>query len=133
VALAYANADGAPADDLQMLFWARKAAENGDAEAAALLGYAIMIGLDGSYDYAEAASWLALAVDKAQDAAWRDRAVAYLRDIQSKLTPAERTACDARLTHWKASLEGEQQAALTDGSRLKSSGQHLTEHSSAVN
>jgi len=65
IALAYLDGDGAPADDSLMLLWARKAAEKGDAEAAALLGYAIMIGLDKTYDYVEAATWLTLAVDNA--------------------------------------------------------------------
>jgi TPR repeat protein len=133
LALAYANADGAPADDSQMLFWTRKAAENGDAEAAALLGDAIMVGLDGSYDYVEAATWLTLAVDKAHDAVWQPRAAAYLRTVQDALTPAERAACDARLNHWRALLEGEQQSVLADSGRLKPSDKHVIQNSSALN
>ena len=58
LAIAYANGDGAPADDRQMLHWERKAAEGGDAVAAAMLGYAIMIGIDGTYDLVESATWL---------------------------------------------------------------------------
>jgi TPR repeat protein len=107
LAIAYANGDGAPADDAQMLRWERKAAEAGDALAAGMLGYAIMIGLDGSYDLVEAATWLTLAAQNAHPGEWRLRAVVYSKDAQSKLTAMEREAFHARLAHWQSALDDE--------------------------
>jgi hypothetical protein len=107
IAWAYANADGVPSDDTQMLFWARRAAEGGDAEAAAIVGYAIMIGLDGTYDLVEAATWLTLAADSVHGGAWRDRAAAYSRDASAKLTQIEQAAYRARLGRWRSTLVGE--------------------------
>lgn len=107
LAIAYANGDGAQADDAQMLRWDRKAAEGGDAVAAGLLGYAIMLGLDGTYDLVEAATWLAVAAEDARPGEWQVRAAAYLQDAKSKLTPSEREAFRARLARWRAARVGE--------------------------
>ena len=90
-----------------MLSWGRKAAEKGDAIAAGMVGYAIMLGLDGSYDLVEAATWLTLAADAGHSNDWRVHTASYARDVQSKLTPTEREAFQARLAHWKSSLDGE--------------------------
>ena len=62
LATAYRLGDGVPEDIGQMLVWNRKAAEQGDGLAEASLGYAILTGLDGTYDFVEAACWLILAV-----------------------------------------------------------------------
>jgi len=107
LAIAYANGDGAPADDGQMLRWQRKAAEAGDPVAAGMLGYAIMIGLDGSYDMVEAATWLTLAAEKPGPDAWRQHAANCAEEAQSKLTSAERQAFQARLAQWRSRLNGE--------------------------
>jgi hypothetical protein len=107
LAIAYANGDGAPADDAQMLRWERKAAEAGDALAAGMLGYAIMIGLDGSYDLVEAATWLTLAAEHAHPGEWRLQAAVYSKDAESRLTPREREAFHARLAHWRSALDDE--------------------------
>ncbi len=107
LAIAYANGDGAHADDAQMLRWDRKAAEAGDAVAAGLLGYAIMIGLDGTYDLVEAATWLTLAAESAHPGEWRMQAAAYSQDAQSKLTASEREAFRARLARRRSERDGE--------------------------
>jgi hypothetical protein len=90
-----------------MLRWGRKAAQAGDAEAAGLVGYAIMIGIDGSYDLVEAATLLTVASENARSADWRNRAAAIAREAQSKLTRPEREAFNARLARWRSSLDGE--------------------------
>lgn len=107
LAIAYANGQGTQADDAQMLHWQRKAAEAGDAVAAGMLGYAIMIGLDGTYDMVEAATWLTLATETSTSEEWRFHAAAYARDAQSKLTQAEHEAFHARLAYWRSTLNGE--------------------------
>lgn len=107
LAIAYANGEGTRADDAQMLHWQRKAAEAGDAEAAGMLGYAIMIGLDGTYDLVEAATWLTLAAENAHSETWRFHAAAYARDAQSRLTSMEQDAFHARLAHWQSAVTGE--------------------------
>jgi uncharacterized protein len=107
LAIAYADGDGVPADDRQMLMWEHKAAEAGDAVAAGMLGYAIMIGVDGTYDLVEAAIWLTLATQNAHTDDWRGHTAAYAKDVQSRLTPPEREAFHARLARWRATLEGE--------------------------
>jgi TPR repeat protein len=107
LAIAYAVGDGAPADDIQMLRWDRKAAESGDPVAAGILGYAIMIGLDGTYDLVEAATWLTLAAGNTHSGEWRSRAAIYSRDAQSRLTPPEREAFHARLARWRSALDDE--------------------------
>ncbi|MDR3534065.1 MAG: tetratricopeptide repeat protein [Rhodopila sp.] len=107
LAIAYANGDGAPADDAQMLLWDRKAAEGGDAVAAGMLGYAIMIGVDGTYDLVEAATWLRLAAENAQPGEWRVHAAAYSQDVQSKLTPSEQEAFRTRFARWRSTLNRE--------------------------
>ena len=90
-----------------MLLWERKAAEAGDAVAAGMLGYAIMIGVDGTYDLVEAATWLTLAAENAHSDDWRGHAAVYAKDAQSRLTPPEREAFHARLARWRATLDGE--------------------------
>ena len=107
LAIAYANGEGAPADDRQMLHWQRKAAEGGDPVAAGMLGYAIMIGLDGTYDIVEAATWLTLAAEDAPAEPWQFQAAAYAREAQSKLTSSEREAFHERLGHWRSVVHGE--------------------------
>ncbi|HBK05740.1 MAG TPA: hypothetical protein DDZ81_07720 [Acetobacteraceae bacterium] len=107
VAVAYANGDGVPADDTQMLRWGRKAARAGDAEAAGMVGYAIMIGIDGSYDLVEAATLLTVASENAPSADWRNHAAAIAQEAQSKLTRPEREALIARLARWRSTLDGE--------------------------
>jgi TPR repeat protein len=107
LAIAYANGDGAPADDARMLHWQRKAAESGDPVAAGMLGYAIMIGLDGTYDLVEAATWLTLAAENSRSGEWGVHAAVYSRDAQSKLTPPEQVAFHARLARWRSALDGE--------------------------
>jgi TPR repeat protein len=107
LALAYANGEGVAADDGQMLKWGRRAAECGDAIAAAVLGYAIMIGIDGTYDLVEAATWLTFAAETARSDDWRDHAASYAQDVRGKLTPPEHEAFRARLAHWRAVLDGE--------------------------
>jgi TPR repeat protein len=107
LAIAYANGEGAPPDDARMLHWQRKAAEAGDPVAAGMLGYAIMIGLDGTYDMVEAATWLTLAAENHGAAdAWRSQAATYASDAKSRLTPTEREAFQARLAHWRSILNG---------------------------
>jgi uncharacterized protein len=107
LAVAYANGDGVAADDAQMLLWEHKAAERGDSVAAGMLGYAIMIGIDGTYDLVEAATWLTLAAENARSADWRGHVAPYAKDAQSKLTPPEREAFHARLARWRSTLDGE--------------------------
>ena len=107
LAIAYADGDGILADDTQMLRWGRKAAEGGDAVAAGMFGYAIMIGLDGSYDLVEAATWLTLATEHAEPGNWRVQAAVYSQDVQSKLTPPEWEAFHARLIRRRSSLDDE--------------------------
>ncbi len=107
LAIAYANGEGAPANDAKMLHWQRKAAESGDAMAAGMLGYAIMIGLDGTYDAVEAATWLTLAAENAPAEPWRFQAVAYAREAQGRLTSGEREAFHQRLGHWRSVVRGE--------------------------
>lgn len=106
LAIAYANGEGAPADDAQMLHWQRKAAESGDAMAAGMLGYAIMIGLDGTYDAVEAATWLTLAAEDAPAEPWRFQAAAYAREAQGKLTSTEREAFHERLGQRRSVVHG---------------------------
>ena len=74
--------------------------------AAGMLGYAILIGIDGSYDLVEAATWLTLAVENARSDDWRGHVAAYARDAQSKLTPPQREAFQARLARWRSALDG---------------------------
>jgi TPR repeat protein len=88
-----------------MVRWERKAAEAGDAMAAGMLGYAILIGLDGTYDLVEAATWLTLAAQNAHAGEWRVRATVYSLDAVSKLTRPEREAFRARLTRWRSTLD----------------------------
>jgi TPR repeat protein len=107
VALAYANGEGVAPDDAQMLLWERKAAEHGDVVAAGMLGYAIMIGLDGTYDLVEAATWLALAAENSRPTEWGVHAAVYSRDAQAKLTPPEQEAFRARLARLRSSWDGE--------------------------
>ena len=107
LAIAYANGEGTQADDTRMLHWQRKAAEAGDAMAAGMLGYAILIGLDGTYDLVEAATWLTLATDHPRSETWRSHSAAYARDAQSKLTSKEQAAFHARLAHVRSTLNGE--------------------------
>jgi TPR repeat protein len=107
LANAYANGDGAPADDTEMLRWERKAAESGDAVAAGMLGYAIMIGLDGTYDFVEAATWLTLAASSAQPGPWRLQVANYSQDLQSTLTTQEQEAYHARISRWRSRLDQE--------------------------
>jgi uncharacterized protein len=90
-----------------MLLWEHKAAEGGDAVAAGMLGYSIMIGIDGTYDLVEAATWLTLASEKASSDDWRGHAAVYAKDAQNRLTPPEREAFNARLARWRSTLEGE--------------------------
>ena len=101
VAIAYANGEGVAPDDTQMLRWTRIAAHAGDAEAAGMLGYEILIGIDGTYDLVEAAAWLTLASEKAQSTGWRARAAAIAREAESKLTRPEQEALNARLARWR--------------------------------
>lgn len=101
VAIAYANGEGVAPDDTQMLRWTRIAVRGGDAEAAGMLGYEILIGIDGTYDLVEAAAWLTLASEKAQSAGWRARAGAIAREAESKLTRQEQEALNARLARWR--------------------------------
>jgi uncharacterized protein len=107
LAIAYANGDGVPPDDTQMLVWDRKAAEGGDAMAAGLLGYAIMIGIDGTYDLVEATTWLTLAAENLQSGDWRGHVAAYANEAQSKLTASQREAFKARLQRQRSILDGE--------------------------
>ena len=72
-----------------------------------MLGYAIMIGIDGTYDLVEAATWLTLAAENAHSGEWRVHAAVYSQDAQSKLTPLEREAFQARLARWRSTLDGE--------------------------
>ena len=107
VAIAYANGEGVAPDDAQMLRWTRTAVCAGDAEAAGMLGYAIMIGIDGTYDLVEAAAWLTLASEKAHSTGWRARAAAIAREAESKLTRSEQEALNARLARWRSAPNGE--------------------------
>ncbi len=67
-----------------MLHWERKAAEGGDPIAAAMLGYAIMIGIDGTYDLVEAATWLTLAAESPRCGEWRGNVAGYAKDAQNQ-------------------------------------------------
>jgi hypothetical protein len=75
--------------------------------AAGMLGYAILLGLDGSYDLVEAATWLTLSVEHAPSADWRATAAAHAKEAQDKLTAPQRETFQARLAHWRATLDGE--------------------------
>jgi TPR repeat protein len=107
LAVAYANGDGVRADDALMLQWERKAAEAGDPMAAGMLGYSILIGIDGSYDLVEATTWLTLATERAHPGDWRRHAAVFAEDAEGKLTPAERQAFQARLARWQVTFNGE--------------------------
>jgi TPR repeat protein len=106
LALAFARGDGVPPDDGMMLFWSRKAAQAGDGVAAAVLGHAIMLGIDGTYDWVEAATWLTVAANSLRDGTLRADAARRSKELVGKLTPAERAAYHARVVRLGAAPDG---------------------------
>ncbi|HQT79138.1 MAG TPA: hypothetical protein PLD10_18955, partial [Rhodopila sp.] len=107
LAVAYADADGAPADDAKLMFWLRKAAESGDRQAARMLGQAILINIDNSYDPVEAALWLAVAADGDRPTPPRAAVVSDAVGTHLHLTPPEYKALEVRLVRWQAKDVGE--------------------------
>ena len=101
LSLAYRGGDGVAADQKRMLFWSRKAAEQGDTYAQNSLGYSLLIGRNIPIDLIEACSWLILAVERSPAGELHDRATVNLRDAKSQLNwideaEAERRAGERR-------------------------------------
>ena len=101
LAEAYRLGEGVPADPALVVAWARKAAVQGYGEAQNTLGYAILSGYDGSYDYVEAACWLTLAVERAATDAARQRARANLDSALAQLSEAEKVEAESRAAGWR--------------------------------
>ena len=102
MSVAYRLGEGAPTDVAQMLSWARKAAEQGQPQAENTLGYAILTGADGTYDFVEAACWLILAVERAANDADRQRAQVNLDNALAQLNDAEKAEAETRAATWRA-------------------------------
>jgi TPR repeat protein len=102
LATAYRLGDGVPADIGQMLVWNHKAAEQGDGLAATALGYEILTGLDGTYDFVEAACWLILAVERIDDESERQRAKINLDNALDQLNGTEKAEAESRAAAWRA-------------------------------
>jgi hypothetical protein len=101
VAIAYRTGDGVERDAKQMLVWARKAAEQGNAWCQNSLGYSLLTGLDGSYDYVESAMWLTLAVERSPPGELHDRAVANLANARTQLSEDEQAEAERRAQAWR--------------------------------
>ena len=91
-----------PADDKEMLVWARKAAEQGEGLALNALGYSILIGIDGTYDFVEAACWLTLAVERITIESERHRAKVNLDTVLEQLNDVEKVEAESRAAVWRA-------------------------------
>ena len=72
-----------------------------------MLGYAIMIGIDGTYDLVEAATWLTFAAENAAPGDWRGQAESYAKDALAKLSGREREVLKARLARWRPASDGD--------------------------
>ena len=106
LSIAYGSGDGVPPNDAEQLAWARKAAELGDTVAQNMAGYLILTGVGGSYDYAEAAFWLTLAVERTSAGELHDIASENLRTVLAQLNPDERSNVEKRVARWRESGGG---------------------------
>ena len=102
LSLAYRLGQGVIADESQMFVWARKAAEQGHGDALNSVGFSILSGVNGSYDYVEAASWLILAVERITVEAERQRAQVNLANAMVQLDDTERAEAETRAATWRA-------------------------------
>jgi len=89
------------ADETKMLHWARKGAEQGDATCQNSLGYSILIGIDGSYDFVEATTWLILAVERSSPGEVHDRAAVNLANARAQLSDEEAAEAERRAQAWR--------------------------------
>jgi uncharacterized protein len=101
VATAYRTGDGLAQDMAKMLYWSRKCAEQGDPTCANSLGYSILIGLDGTYDFVESVTWLILAVERAPAGEVHDRAVVNLGNAKAQLNEQELAEAEKRAQAWR--------------------------------
>ena len=101
LSVAYRLGEGVPVDEKEMLAWARKAAEQGEGMALNSLGYSILTGIDGTYDFVEAACWLTLAVERITVEAERQRAQVNLDNALEQLNDAEKADATARAARWR--------------------------------
>jgi len=83
------------------MYWQRKAAEQGNPAGMNGLGYSILTGVDGSYDFVEACAWLIVAVERSEPGEVHDRAVVNLRDTRAQLDDAEQAEAERRAQHWR--------------------------------
>lgn len=97
VAGLYLFGHGTRADVAEAMRWYRRAAEAGNAVAQLNLGDAYARGLGVPVDPVSAYVWLTLAA--AQGRHWAE---ARSHDVAAILSPAQRTAAEARLAKWRA-------------------------------
>jgi TPR repeat protein len=101
LAIAYGTGDGVERDDAQQLAWARKAAAQGDAVSQNTVGYLILTGVGGSYDYVEAAMWLTLALERSGPGELHDLASENLHTAMAQLKPEEQEEVARRVAYWR--------------------------------
>ena len=66
------------------------------------VGYLILTGVGGSYDYVEAAMWLTLAAERSGAGELHDLATENLHTAMAQLSPDEQTEVTKRVTEWRA-------------------------------
>jgi TPR repeat protein len=108
---AYRLGRGVQADPSRMMYWQRRAAEQGEAAGMNGLGYAILTGMDGSYDFVESCTWLILAVERSAPGDLHDRAVVNLRDVRAQLSAPEQAEAERRAQQWRDAFAARQAAA----------------------
>jgi hypothetical protein len=101
VSIGYRTGDGLQKDTTKLLYWARKCAEQGDPTCGNSLGYSILIGLDGTYDFVEAVTWLTLAVERAPPGEVHDRAAVNLANAKAQLNEQELAEAAKRAQIWR--------------------------------
>jgi TPR repeat protein len=94
-------------DHARMLTWARRAAAQGHAEALEAVGTAILAGIDGGGDVAEACALLTLAVERAPTADLRARAAAERKAAEAKLGEGRGADVAERLRAAREQLAGQ--------------------------
>ena len=66
------------------------------------MGYLILTGVGGTYDYVEAAVWLTLAAERSPAGELHDRAAENLHNAIAQLKPAEQAEVSKRVARWRA-------------------------------
>jgi hypothetical protein len=95
----YNSGAGVPKDDAEAWRWFRKAGDNGDAPAQALLGLRYFNGQGVPKDYVEAYMWLNLAASGGSD---KQKVYALARDhVAEKMTPRQIAEAQRRAREWK--------------------------------